>query len=301
LILASPSTGAVASTATPTPPAPSLPVLDLPRSARTEENGVRVTITLERNPMPAGVATWVTTKVKNTGRDDMTWFHDGCAISVGVGGELDAARWREGRPQLAPAQAWKGYLLDTREPDAGALNVAFTPERFIGRGSIGCADIGIGDRVAPGETIEQRLQWNGLAADRLVPPPTDHVDLVGTFGYYWRASDGNDVDDIPSRTIEVHLETWIEGDGIAWLHPADAVDAALLDTRLTKILASRRLHNGNERLLRFDPKTGLYEIGLVESGDLPVPRAEYTQIDARTGAIVGFIDRAWDFSAEGNP
>ena len=71
----SPSPGA---TSAPTP-TPTLPPGPLARIAMIEANGVRVTIELERNPMPAGEPTWVTTTVTNTGRDDVIWLHGACA------------------------------------------------------------------------------------------------------------------------------------------------------------------------------------------------------------------------------
>jgi hypothetical protein len=40
---------------------------------------------------------------------------------------------------------------------------------------------------------------------------------------------------------------------------------------------------------------------MLESGDLPIARAHYTQVDALTGEVVGFVDRDWDYRVEGNP
>lgn len=280
---------------------PTLPDDDLRRSAKTDKDGVRVSIVLERNPMPVGEPTWVTTRVTNTGTDDLIWFHDGCAITVGVSGKLRDVRWTLGDPLPDPAGAWKPFLTDGHGANVDRVTVYFTPAAHVGRGSIGCADIGITDRIPPGRTIEQRAQWNGLAYEQLIPPPTSEIDLVGTLRYYWRASDGEDPGDITSRTIDVHLTAWIQGDGVARLGPWEAIDAALRDPRLLLALGDRQPGNGNSPLLRFDPSTGVYEIGIVQSGNLPVPRAIYAQIDAQSGAVVGLVERDWSYAVEGNP
>jgi hypothetical protein len=45
----------------------------LPTSATAEQNGVRLTIELERNPLPAGQPTWITKTITNTGRDAVVY------------------------------------------------------------------------------------------------------------------------------------------------------------------------------------------------------------------------------------
>jgi hypothetical protein len=75
----------------------------------------------------------------------------------------------------------------------------------------------------------------------------------------------------------------------------------LADPRLTALLASRHLGDGNDGVVRFDPKAGVYQIGMLESGDLPVARAHLVLVDARTGEIVGFVERDWNYGVDGYP
>ncbi|HEX2756061.1 MAG TPA: hypothetical protein VHM48_11385 [Candidatus Limnocylindrales bacterium] len=70
---------------------------------------------------------------------------------------------------------------------------------------------------------------------------------------------------------------------------------------MTAVLASRDLRNGNEGVLRFDPRTGTYQVGMLESGSLPVSRAHLVLVNARTGDIVGFVERDWDYAVDGFP
>lgn len=285
---------------TPTP-APTIPP-GLVTTALVEHDGVRVTIELERNPMPAGEPTWVKTTVTNVGRDDLTWFHDGCAIAVGVNGQMKDAGYRAGASLQAPFQTWKGYLLDVRTIRDGDVWIGFTPERFIGKGSFACSDVGIGDRVRPGASISRRAQWNGLGYLYGPPPPTGMVDLVGSFSYYWRESTG-EPDDITKQVIDVPLRTWVLGGSDVLLDPGEAVDAALADPRLPGVLARLELRNANEPYLRYDVVTSTYAIGVLVDGNPPqIPSTLHTAIvDAHTGDVLDFVERIWDWQAEGNP
>ena len=272
------------------------------RLATAERDGVRVKIELERNPMPAGETTWVTTTVTNVGRDDMIWFHDGCAISVGVNGQLENARYRAGAALPVPLQTMKRYLLDVRAFRDGDIWVGFTPERFIGKGSFGCSDVGISDRVRPQASISQRAQWNGLGYIYGPPPPTGPIDLVGSFRYYWRTTAG-EPEDIIKQVIDVHVRTWVVGGNEGLLDPGEAVDAALADPRLPRFLAQLELRNANEPFLRYDLATSTYAIGVLVDGDPPqTPSMLHTAIvDARSGDVVGFVERIWSWQVEGNP
>ena len=62
---------------------------------------------LDRNPMPARQATWITTTVLNTGRDDLEWGSDGCGVTVGVYGTMNDFSWRGGLQQVGPYLAFK--------------------------------------------------------------------------------------------------------------------------------------------------------------------------------------------------
>lgn len=273
---------------------------DLTLTSSAEVNATRIELELERNPLPAGEPTWVTTRVTNTGTDDLVWFHDGCAITIGVTGAIEGAVLRSGLNLENPQMAWKGYLLDLTGPAPPPATIYFTPEPFVGRGSVGCADIGIQDRIPPGGSIQQRAQWDGLVEPGLVPPPSGRVDLVGTLRYTRRASDP-EPDDITEKTVSVNLDAWIVGDDPTLLHPGEAVDAALAEPRLTAILADRELRNGNEPVLRYDISRSAYEIGMLESGDLEVAIVHLVVIDAHTGELVEFVERPWDYDVDGFP
>ena len=122
------------------------------RQFAVDNAGVRVSIEIDRNPVPAGEFSWVTTTVENTGPDAIHWYTDGCQIHVSVWGELPL-RWAWGRQEpstgFAPEDfagfTFKDWALNTAPGGAGddPIRLDFTPESHVGRGDMGCLDVGI--------------------------------------------------------------------------------------------------------------------------------------------------------------
>ena len=171
---ASPAIASVAPTIEPTPsapvltpdpsPAPTAPA-GLARIAMTERDGIHVRIELERNPLPAGERSWVRTVVTNRGDDDVTWFHDGCALPAFVRGR-SLVPWPMGIDQPSAVERFKAYALGghiSLEPSPFAV-IQFVREEHLANGELGCADIGISDKIGPGESIEETLWWSGFTA-----------------------------------------------------------------------------------------------------------------------------------------
>jgi hypothetical protein len=194
---------------------------------------------------------------------------------------------------------WKEYLLGAVRLRPAERSVIFLPKGQDGSSS-GCGDVGFIKSLAPGASIHERSRWDGYAFRQLAPPPTARLDLIGRFSF----DRGDPLAEHPPEDrhlLEVHLDTWIAGLSDAFLDPAEAADIALTDPRLTSLLESRDLRNGNEGVLRFEPQAGVYQIGMLESGGLPVARVHLVFVDARTGEIVGFVERDWDYGVDGYP
>jgi len=138
-----------------------------------------------------------------------------------------------------------------------------------------------------------------LRRSRPAPASTNNPALVGSFPFD-RGDPAVEHPPEDRHVLEVHLTTWIAGLPDPFLDPAEAVDTALTDPRLTAVLASHELRNGNGGLVRFDPATGDYQIGLIEE-NIPTSRAHLVLVDARTGELVGFVERDWSFRVDGYP
>jgi hypothetical protein len=159
--------------------APTIPA-DLSRTAVVEHDGVRLMIELERNPMPAGEPTWVTSTVSNTGQDPVVYVP--CGEAVNVGAAIVGPPWRHGQALTNPAKLWKECLLDHQGLDGDDRSLFFFAEGQTGASS-GCGDIAHVKSLAPGATFHDRARWDGFAFRRLAPPPTARIDLVGKFEF----------------------------------------------------------------------------------------------------------------------
>lgn len=275
------------------------PLADLTTVATVEENGIRVTITLERNPMPAGEETWLTTQVLNTGEDDLVWFHDGCAITVGVEGAMQEARWRPGLGQEGVAGDFKRMTMSRQSLEAGIVRIRFVPQNFIRKGRYGCADLGISETILPGEAIGQRARWDGQADLRLGPAPSGRVELHAVAGYFWRERDG-EPEDIPEEgSIRLRHQAWIaDGRDRTLLDPPEVIDAALADPAFVEWLAKKDLGSGHDPVLWLDAEADLWEVGLLE---YDVRRFHVALVHPRTGEVVKTIERPWDPDVDGYP
>jgi hypothetical protein len=270
----------------------------MPTSASVVEDGVLVSIRLDRNPLVAGLATWVTTEVRNVGSDDLIWFHDGCETSVDVWGTVEEASWRPGRGQEAALAAFKTWALESSGADK-PVTVYFTPKSFIDQGRIGCADVGISDTVEPGGSLVQRAQWDGMARWKLGPPPAGPVQLVGRFGFYWRKRQG-EPERITDQVIEVPLVSRVvEARDPALLDPGEVVDAALADPRFAAWVTAQPHRSGADAILRVAPDGNGWWVGLLSFLGDGAARLHVVVVDPRTGAIRRTIDRDWSLEAEG--
>jgi hypothetical protein len=227
---------------------------------------------------------------------------DGCETSVGVHGVMTGSAWRPGVDQEGVAKRFKLYALDRlfRTGPLPPPYLRFVPPALVGKGSYGCADLGIGHEIAPGKSVRAAMVWDGSASMRWGPPPTGLVTITGTFDHYWR---GNKQ---PSsgqwQTLEVKLETWVaDGADPTRLSPPEVADAALADPAFAAYLETLDLGNGNEVVMWYRPARDLWEVGVLDWYGGPGATMHLVLIDPDTGAVMGTVDRPWDRDADGFP
>jgi hypothetical protein len=268
------------------------------RVVAVERDGVHVRIALERNPMPAGELTRVKTEVRNTGSDTLVWFHDGCATLVSVYGVM-ADDWRPGIEQTGVARTFKDYALDLayRENPLRAPVIQFVPEWAIGKGSYGCADLGLADEIAPGDSMTEERIWDGQDGRRLGLPPVGPVTLTASFQFYWRERGPHQM-----KSIEFEVASFVT-DGVdrSWLSPPEVVDAALDDRAFLEFLGTQNLGSGRDEILWYRPTLRAWEVGVLVWYEEATPTLHLVVVDPVTGEILDRVDRPWDEGADGFP
>jgi hypothetical protein len=288
--------------ATPPPthaptPAPTLPAEALETMWTVERDGVRLTVSLERNPMPAGETTWLTSTVTNVGNDEITWFHDGCAIPVWAWGPMDGVSW----PVAPKFDRDDGREPQDRSADRGnetaAVTIQFMDEALFDRkGTFGCGDIGMSDALPAGGSITRRAGWNGVGYSLLGPPPTGLVHVTATFESYWRGPEPSPGD---FGTLELPFDVWVDSPGQLAIDAAEAVHAALMDPRLVEIIESPTRAESTGQIVRYDPMTATWQVGLLEYTE--PSRIHMVLVDANTGELVDWVERIWNYDTDGFP
>ena len=269
------------------------PPPDLARVAVAERDDVRVEIELQRNPLRAGEPSWIKTRVTNEGRTDVTWFHDGCAVPVSVHGVSEVA-WPMGEEHTGQADKFKAYALGgsvVEGPDAHGM-LSFVNKARLHSGPGGCADIGIGETIKPGQTIRTTRWWSGFTDLNRALPVAGPATFRDVAGYYWR---GEEPEDITAQVIELKLDGWIVSPRAAHrLSPAEAVDAALSEPRFAAYLETQTIANGRAEIAWYDSRRDVWEIGVMPWYETDPPRIHGVLVDAVTGKVLGPLDRPWN-------
>lgn len=287
----SPSPTSGPASASPGPsasPTAGSPLTHLKRVAVVEQDGIRLRMWLEEDMMDASAPVWIHTAVTNIGKDDLVWYHDGCAISVGVRGEYLERTWQ-------PLEASSTQDFSTLRPRLvewwpGAhekITIDPKPAKYADQDVIWCADVGISERIAPGRTLRLRSRWDGDAVGHVGPAPDGLVRLTGSFMYYGRRSLGGGA----HRTLSVTLDTMVvNGRDAAMLDPAAAYEAALADPVAGPWLTSLSLTGRDLHVARYVPETDIWEFGRLHQKD-GYKRLELVLVDPDSGDVVGMISR----------
>lgn len=276
--------------------APSAPPRVLKRSRTIERDGVRVTVTLERNPLVAGQPVWLRTHVRNL-RDELIHWPGApeCGDSVSVRGWMTDAHWRPIELVDAPPREPNGGFVRPVTDLRWWIQDRWTDWRprkiWLGfahpSSTHGCGDSYFETRLPPRGTLIQRLRWDGQASGGLGPPPSGPTRIVGTFAYRFRGEPFG-----RTRVIRVPIDAWIvDGRDPTWLEPMEIVDAALADARLQTLMEQISLGYESGAYVAFDPGREVWVVGTCSSfeGDLVHWRAAI--VDPASGAVFEVIDR----------
>jgi len=159
-----------------------------------------------------------------------------------------------------------------------AFDRGFRSSRFSG-----CADLGMPNELAPGRKVTQEAVWDGSAAWSLGLPPTAPATITARFERWSR--DGKRGDG--GKPLEVSIDSWIlDGRSEDVLSPAEAIDAALRDERLTSWLITRPLHDNADAFVQYDRDLGVWAVGLLSYRDDGDPVLHAAFLDPITGEVI---------------
>ncbi|MBA2718796.1 MAG: hypothetical protein H0U52_06080 [Chloroflexi bacterium] len=250
---------------------------------------MRLAIEATGNPLRAGEGAWITTTLRNTGRDTLRWMTDGCAIHVGAHGEMPF-RWAKGFLQAGVAKTYKNwaYVANLPAPES-PIWLSAVPERFVGKATFGCADLGVPHELAPSREVRQRHHWDGQAAPDLGLPPNGPAEWIGTFQTWWRQADpGAEFAENPRDPLLVRLPAGIVGGrDPGMLSAGQAIDVAVTVPALRALLeANPSIQDWDMPITtRFDHPRALWQIGLKTNDGFSV----LVQIEPLTAAVVRVV------------
>jgi len=265
---------------------PSEPAPDsLPTSATVERGGVRVTVWIGRNPLSAGERTVLQTVVKNTGRDTLRWYVDGCGIDVFAQAELRGATFRPSAITTTPLlRAYSAWLRTEARLDA-PIYLSFEPGWLSGMRDYGCADLAMPRSLKPGASTKQDLIWDGLVRDRLGPPPSGPTTITATFDSWYRGA--QEQGDEEHKPIVVKLDSWVVGGPpAAFLSPAEAIDSALADPAFADWVITQPFNDRRDGVVEYDPDADAWMIGMIHDRDNQPSVRHVALVDPLTGKVI---------------
>jgi hypothetical protein len=218
--------------ASPTNPTPVPTMAQRPGqliSATAEEDGIRVTLELDRARIAYGERVWSDVAVANTGTDDVYWGHSGtCVFAAGVTVitqvpfEFGSGRsdWG-GEPGVLKSTTLSPEATTWAPGDAVAW---FTPEGWVDFvGNMGCTTDLVIDVVPPGGELTYRAAWDADGPHGVPMRPGDYrVEAV--FTYMGRGATAEPID---RQAVRVDLPLTVDSPDVDYLGPGEAVDRVL--------------------------------------------------------------------------
>jgi hypothetical protein len=244
-------------------------------------DGVRVTLSLERSPLPSAQRTRALVVIDNLSPDVRDWQDDGCGFpaTVTIHTAVDV-RPDPGVRWLGAAGRFKRMASPGSDPSADAPFIderfADEPERLICQGDV------VINHLQPGQRLEMRVVWSGEVAN--IAAPAGPATVLAEFPYL--AAVSPDVDPLDAaRPIIASIQTEVVGAGIALLSADQIIDAALADSRFAAWLESAKPGTWQDTAFVTHGTTADVVLTLLKKGSATDGRAT---VDRTTGRVLGF-------------
>ncbi len=197
-------------------------------SATTTRHGIRIRISADAATFSSADGLWITTRLENRGNKVLRWVTDGCAIHVGVSARTDVD-WTYGAEQRGTFKVYKDWVLDRHSNyEPYPIHLRTVPDSAVDKGPFGCADMGMGQELEPGASLEARHFVRAVTGrdGEYGVPPSGPILLTGSFGSWYR--EGEDFDAVDHEWLIVSLAVALkDGRDPALISPGQAVDVAL--------------------------------------------------------------------------
>jgi hypothetical protein len=247
----------------------------------TTKDEVRVTLSLERSPLPSAQRTRAVVVVDNLSPEVRDWQGDGCGFlaTVTIHTAVDV------HPD--PGVVWRGAAgvfkrMASPGSDASAdapfidERFADDPERLICAGNLPI------NHLQPGQRLEMKAVWSGEVAT--VAAPAGPATVAAEFVYLADIPEGTDPFE-RARPITASIDTDVVSAGIALLSADQIIDAALADRRFARWLASAAPGAWQGTDFVTHGATADVVLTLLRKGRATDGRAT---IDRTTGRVLGF-------------
>lgn len=204
-----------------------------PITATAAENGIRVTLGLDRDRIAYGERVWADVTVVNTGSDDVFWGHSGTCIFAAEVSVITQAAMEAGTGR----SDWSGelgvlksvtVLYDTTDRATGDAVAGFTPEGWVDVvANMGCTTDLVIDAVPPGGQLTYRAAWDAEGSHDVPMPPGDYV-VEATFFYMGRGAPPEVAQGpLDNEAVRVDLPLLVDSPDVDYLGPGEAVDRVL--------------------------------------------------------------------------
>jgi len=268
----------------------SMPPVTEPVTASVEDQGIRLTATLDRDTTVFGQRVTAMTTVENIGAETVFWAHSGtCAFPTSLAAHPEIA------PSLDPGRGdWPGdagilkSVVVWVRPEVLELGYAFQPEGWLDfDGAMGCTTDYHVSELRSGERLTSVAEWDTEAWYGIPPAPGAYAIEV-TFAFESRGQPPSGDQEPNPLSVTVDVPLTVVGPDVEYISPGIAFDALLADPDYQAQLASITRYDWSRSDLRFDAGRWVAAVylGRDSSWSDPVPTIVGT-VDARTGEVLG--------------
>ncbi len=269
-------------------PSPSPPPAQ-PITESVDEEGIRLTVMLDRDRTEFGQRVLATATVENIGTDVVFWGHSGsCVYPASVQARPDdPVRLSYGRDDWPGENGiLKSVTVDERITDFDPA-YGFLPAEWLDfEGDIGCTSDLVVSELAPGESLVGELGWDTLGYYGMPPPPGSYT-VDAAFHFMSRGAPPPQEAGTDVFSVDLTLPIAIDGPNVDYVSPGEAFDALLADdafqARLADAPRGRWLRSGIEFA------DGRWETALyLSASDAKVEPVEaiVARIDADSGEVL---------------